>query len=111
MPSTGPMQPTQTERTETAMGTAVRSSSRPRLSAHVRPTFDRVRERHVLLGPETVTVLNSTGAAILQLCDGQRTVVGIVRELSGRYDREVGDEVRDFLARLAAKGYLELDDA
>jgi pyrroloquinoline quinone biosynthesis protein D len=101
----------QTERTETSMSGAVRSSSRPTLSPHVRMTFDRVREQHVLLGPEAVSVLNPTGTAILELCDGQRTVAEVVQELSDRYDHAVGDEVREFLARLAARGYVELADA
>ena len=35
---------------------------RPRLAPHVRLTYDRARGRHVLLTPETVTVLNGTGA-------------------------------------------------
>ncbi|MBB4932341.1 pyrroloquinoline quinone biosynthesis protein D [Lipingzhangella halophila] len=108
MPST---EHTQIEWTETATGAGLRPSSQPGLSAHLRLTFDRVRERHVLLGPESVLVLNPTGAAILELCDGRRTVTGIVRELERRYDRVVGREVVDFLARLAAKGCVEVGDA
>jgi len=69
-----------------------------------------VRERHVLLAPEGVLVLNQTGATILGLCDGERTVVEIVDELSGRYDRVAGEEVRNFLARLAARRLVELGD-
>lgn len=80
MPST---ELVQTERTGTAMSVVVRSSSRPKLSRHIRLTFDRVRQRHVLLGPESVSVLNPTGAAILDLCDGQRTVAEMVQELCG----------------------------
>ncbi len=82
-------------------------SSRPRLARHVRLTFDAARGRHVLLTPETVTVLNGTGAAILGLCDGQRTVAGIVTELRGRYDRVDEEEVRLFLARLADSRWVE----
>jgi pyrroloquinoline quinone biosynthesis protein D len=62
----------------------------------------------VLLAPETVSVLNGTGAAILGLCDGERTVAGIMAELHGRYDRVVDDEVRLFLARLVAKRCVEV---
>jgi len=81
---------------------------RPRLAPHVRLTFDPAREGHVLLTPESVTVLNGTGAAILGLCDGQRTVAEIVADLCGRYDRVDGDEVRLFLDRLAARRCLEV---
>ena len=73
-------------------------TDRPRLAPHVRLTFDPSRERHVLLTPEKVTVLNDTGAAIVGLCDGQRTVTEIVAELRGRYDRVDDDAVRSFLA-------------
>ena len=92
------------------MSIAILSTNRPHLSRQVRLEWDPVRERHVLLAPEGVLVLNQTGATILGLCDGERTVVEIVEELRGRYNRVAGDEVRDFLARLVAKRWVELDD-
>jgi len=92
------------------MNTSVPSSSRPRLARHVRLTFDRAREKHVLLRPESVVVLNRTGADILSLCDGQRTVAEIAEELRGRYNRVVDDEVRHFLDRLVAKRCVEISD-
>jgi pyrroloquinoline quinone biosynthesis protein D len=82
-------------------------TDRPRLARHVRLTFDPARSQHVLLTPEAVTVLNGTGAAILGLCDGQRTVAEIVAELRGRYTRVDGDEVGLFLDRLAARRCVE----
>ena len=85
-------------------------ADRPRLAAHVRLTFDRARDQHVLLTPESVTVLNGTGAAVLGLCDGQRSVAEIVGELRGRYDRVDDGEVRLFLDRLAARRCLRTDD-
>src|SRR3979411_263863 len=69
------------ETTEAALNTAGPSSSRPELAPRVLPQFDGTREHHVLLGPESVAVLNRTGADILGLCDGQRTVAEIVEEL------------------------------
>ena len=95
MPSTGPIQ-------------TARGADRPRLAPHVRLTFDAARKRHVLLTPETVAVLNGTGAAILRLCDGTRTVAEIVAELRDRYDRVDADEVRSFLGRLTARHWVEL---
>jgi pyrroloquinoline quinone biosynthesis protein D len=84
------------------------SDDRPRLALGVRLTFDPARERHVLLSPETVVVLNATGAAILDLCDGVRTVAEIVAELRGRYSRVVDEDVRRFLDGLAARRCLEV---
>ena len=90
------------------MSVAVRSTNRPRLARRVRLEWDPVREQHMLLEPEGVLVLNQTGAAIIGLCDGERTVVEIVEELRGKYKGVAGDEVRDFLSRLAAKRWVEL---
>jgi pyrroloquinoline quinone biosynthesis protein D len=89
---------------------AVLSTNRPRLARRVRLEWDPVRERQVLLEPEGVLVLNQTGATILGLCDGERTVVEIVEELRGQYDHVAGDEVRNFLSRLVAKRLVELGD-
>jgi pyrroloquinoline quinone biosynthesis protein D len=98
MPSTGPIR-------------TVSDAWRPRLAPHLRLEFDPVRGRYVLLGPETVSVLNGTGAAIVRRCDGRRTVAEIVAELRERYQRVVEDEVRHFLVRLADGRFLEVDRA
>jgi pyrroloquinoline quinone biosynthesis protein D len=86
-------------------------AGRPRLARHVRLRFDPARGQHVLLTPEAVTVLNGTGAAVLELCDGQRTVTEILAELRGRYAHVDDDEVRVFVDRLAARRCLETGDA
>ena len=94
--------------TATRAVVAVSGSSRPRLARHVRPAFDRTRERHVLLLPETVVVLHGSGADILELCDGRRTVSEIVADLGARYRSVPDDEVRRFLTRLVARRWVEL---
>jgi pyrroloquinoline quinone biosynthesis protein D len=63
----------------------------------------------VLLSPETVVVLNGTGATIVDLCDGERTVAEIVAELRGRYAHVVDEDVRQFLGRLLARRCVEVD--
>ncbi|HEX6433356.1 MAG TPA: pyrroloquinoline quinone biosynthesis peptide chaperone PqqD [Gemmatimonadales bacterium] len=92
------------------MSIAVRSTNRPYLARQARMEWDPAREQHVLLAPEGVLVLNQTGATILGLCDGERTVVEIVEELRGRYSHVADDEVRNFLARLVDKRWVELGD-
>ena len=89
------------------VNSAVTSSGRPVLAPHVRLRVDPTRNHHVLLSPETVAVLNRTGADILQLCDGRHTVADIVAELGGRYQTVRDDEVRRFLTRLAARRCVE----
>ena len=79
------------------------ASSRPRLWRLARLDFDRVRQRPVLLYPEGAMFLNDTGRAILELCDGQRTVADIARVLGDRYQADVLADVTDYLARLAAR--------
>lgn len=85
----------------------VPATGRPALAGHARLRFDATRDRDVLLGPETIVVLNATSADVLRLCDGGRTVAEIVAALQGRYDRVVDDEVRAFLARMAERRYVE----
>jgi len=80
---------------------------KPVLARHVRLTYSQARKRPVLLLPETVVVLNDTGAAILELCDGQHTVDGIVAELAERYRTVPRDEVTAFLGQLAQRRCLE----
>ena len=92
------------------MSITVLSTNRPRLARQVRLEWDPVREQQVLLAPEGVLVLNQTGATILGLCDGERTVAEIVEELRGKYSHVADEEVQDFLARLVAKRWMELYD-
>jgi len=82
----------------------------PKLAPHVRLRFDATRNQSVLLGPESVAVLNKTSADILELCDGRHTVAEIVAELGARYQSVPDDEVRQFLTRLVARRCVELAD-
>lgn len=63
--------------------------------------FDRVRQQPVLLYPEGVLLLNQTGAAILELCDGCRSIAEIARVLGDRYACDVNADVAEYLSRLA----------
>jgi pyrroloquinoline quinone biosynthesis protein D len=79
------------------------TTTRPRLARHVRLSFCRTRQKHILQLPETVVVLRGSGADILELCDGRHTVDGIVAELGARYRAVPADEVQRFLTGLAAR--------
>jgi pyrroloquinoline quinone biosynthesis protein D len=91
-------------------GVGMSGSDRPRLARHVRSAFCPTRQRPILLLPETVVVLNRSGADILELCDGQRTVAEIVAELGARYAAVPDDEVQRFLTRLVGRRCVELVD-
>jgi len=59
----------------------------------------------VLLYPEGLVALNPTGAEILALCDGVRSVADVVAALAQRYgSAAVEGDVTAFLDGLAAKG-------
>jgi pyrroloquinoline quinone biosynthesis protein D len=73
----------------------------PRLWRLARLEYDPVRQRHVLLYPEGAVLLNDTGAAILELCNGSRTVGEIVNILAERYQSDVSADVTEYLDRMA----------
>lgn len=75
-------------------------SAKPRLWRLARLDFDPVRARRVLLYPEGAMLLNDTGAEILALCDGTRTVHDIAAELGARYHTDVRDDVAAYLGQL-----------
>ena len=68
-----------------------------------RMDFDPVRQRHVLLYPEGTVLLNETGAAILELCDGRRSVAEIAAVLQERYGSDVTADVIAYLSGLAER--------
>ena len=77
------------------------SSTVPALWKLARLDFDSVRGQHVLLYPEGAVLLNPTGAAILELCDGQRSIETIAAILGERYHCDVLTDVTDYLSQLA----------
>ena len=78
--------------------------ARPALWRLARLEFDPVRQRRVLLYPEGAMLLNDTGAAILELCDGKRTLAEIAGELGTRYGgADVGADVAEYLSALEAR--------
>jgi pyrroloquinoline quinone biosynthesis protein D len=77
----------------------------PALPAGFRLHWDHVRERHVLLFPEGALGLNLTAVAVLELCDGKRTIEEIAAELSPRFKgQDVLEDVENLLIALANRG-------
>jgi pyrroloquinoline quinone biosynthesis protein D len=75
----------------------------PSLWRLARLDYDPVRQRRVLLYPEGAVLLNDTGAAVLELVDGKRTVGEIARLLGERYQTDVTADVTEYLSGLAAR--------
>jgi len=82
------------------------SSSQPRLATGCRWAEPNDAER-MLLFPEGAIRLQGTGRAILERCDGQRTVQQIVLELQKTYSNadpvRIEQEVGTFLEQLHKK--------
>ena len=86
---------------------ALTSDFVPRLWRLARLDFDAVRRRPVLLYPEGAVLLNETGAAVLELVDGKRTVGEIARLLGERYQADVTADVTEYLSVLAERELIQ----
>ena len=77
----------------------------PRLVTGARLRYDEVREEHVLLIPEGAVRLNPTAVAVLELCDGERSLEEIAGTLSERYGgADVSGDVEELVAALSQRG-------
>jgi pyrroloquinoline quinone biosynthesis protein D len=81
--------------------TAIHAQSRPRLPRGVRLKRDEARGRWTLLAPERIFEIDDTAATVLELCDGQRDLGGIVAELAARYAAPPAVIEKDVVAMLA----------
>ncbi|SOD88725.1 pyrroloquinoline quinone biosynthesis peptide chaperone PqqD [Streptomyces sp. Ag109_G2-15] len=80
----------------------------PALAPSLMLRHDTVRDRDLLVLPERVVVLEGHAGVVVGLCDGSRTVPGIVGELAERFpDAPVATVVPDFLDRLRQEGWLK----
>jgi pyrroloquinoline quinone biosynthesis protein D len=84
--------------------------ARPRLHAKARLRPDQTSGKLALLSPENILLLNATGAAIVELCDG-RTVAEIVASLGTRFSAPpnlLEAEVLRYLGQLREKGLVSI---
>ena len=85
------------------------ASSVPSLWKLARLEFDPVRNQRVLLYPEGVVLLNDTGAAILDLVDGRRSVADIAADLQQRYDcGDIIGDIVEYLSGLVAQNLVRV---
>jgi pyrroloquinoline quinone biosynthesis protein D len=92
-------------------GEEISGDVRPRLPRGVRLKHDQARGGHVLLAPERVVRADPVAVAILERCDGTRTLNELVEELCVAYNGDrvrIETDVRALLADLAAKRMLDL---
>jgi coenzyme PQQ biosynthesis protein PqqD len=89
----------------------ISASAKPRLASKAKLRLDKKTGQQVLLYPEKGLLLNPTGAAILALCDGERTVPEIAQGLRESYTEapleSLERDVQAFLTSLAERGLLD----
>lgn len=78
----------------------MKDTSVPLLPRGVRLHYDKVRETHVLLGPERALILDDISQIILSQLDGERSVGLICAELAEKYTAPVEQITKDTLALL-----------
>jgi pyrroloquinoline quinone biosynthesis protein D len=89
------------------LSVALTQDSVPRLWRLARLDYDPVRQRRVLLYPEGAVLLNETGAAVLELVDGKRTVAEIASILGERYQTDVSTDVAEYLSTLEERELIQ----
>ena len=88
---------------------AVALSARPAIAHGMRLQWEPVQEAHVLLYPEGMVKLNGSAGAILERCDGVRTVAQIVADLERAFgSTNLSDDVTAFVELALERGWLEL---
>lgn len=90
--------------------TIISAASKPALPRHVRLRHDPARGRWTILAPERVFTPDAVAVAVLQLCDGTRTLDRIAEELSESYDApkdRILADIASMLQDLADKGVVQ----
>jgi pyrroloquinoline quinone biosynthesis protein D len=79
----------------------------PKLATKTMLKHDSVRDVVLLLLPERVVLLNKSGAAILGLCDGSRTVQQLVEQLEQDFETaDLANDVMTFLQDAQGRGWV-----
>lgn len=80
----------------------------PILAPKARVKWDPVRQKHLLLFPEGLLVLNQTAHEVITMCDGKHKVITMVNSLGDKYKTHVDADIRELLSKLVEKRLLLL---
>jgi len=80
--------------------TGMSLDAKPKLLRGVRLTQSEAQGGWVLLAPEKIFKIDAIGAEILQRCDGEKSLAGIVAELASAYNAPVEQVRTDVIALL-----------
>ena len=95
-----------------AAGSALSLEWKPKLASKTKLRLDPKSGKYILLYPEKGLLLNATGAAILKLCTGERTLSWIISALTLEFQSEqakVQAEVLTFVQGLLDRGLLQAE--
>ena len=85
------------------------ADARPAIARGFRMQWEPAQNAHVLLYPEGMIKLNASAAAIMNLCDGARSIREIVSGLEQQYGASgLEAEVTAFVRLAAEKNWLEI---
>ncbi len=90
--------------------TMIGPASKPALPRHVKMRHDAARDRWTILAPERVFSPDAVAVAVLQLCDGARSVETIAAELAQTYNapqERILADIVTMLQELADKGVVK----
>jgi pyrroloquinoline quinone biosynthesis protein D len=88
----------------------IEAASKPLLPRHIKLRHDTVRDRWTILAPERVFSPDPIALAVLQLCDGRRTVDDIAQELTRNYGApkaQIMSDIVEMLQDLVDKGVVQ----
>lgn len=94
------------------MSAALSLSLKPKLASKTKLRLDRKTGKYILLYPEKGLLLNPTGAAILKLCTGERTLTEIITALVLEFQSDtdkVQAEVLFFVQGLLDRGLIQAE--
>lgn len=89
----------------------VTASSRPALKRSVRLQYDPVRQAWAVLSPEKVFWPDEISLDILRLCDGEQSVMQILKTLASQYEAppdEIAADVEGFLQEWSDRSLVTL---
>ena len=88
--------------------TLISDTDTPLLASKARVRWDPIRQKHLLLFPEGLLILNQTAHEVITMCDGKHKVNIIVNSLADKYKTDVDADIRELLSRLVEKRLLLL---
>lgn len=93
----------------TTADAAVAPAAIPRIGHGFRLQWEPAQNAHVLLYPEGMVTLNASAAAILERCDGKRTVAAIITDLEHAFSQTgLTNEVLAFICIALEQRWLEV---